>query len=502
MTFRFNPFSYFSAPQAAPDASSATSEAGSSGSMPHSAARQALPSRSGLRQGEDPAMPPARRRAGLGTEAGQSRLETLGSDLVQKIALDGQLTAQDVVSMAATSKAMKAASASAWSDLYRRSAAGIAQGLLAVRSLADLRESLALLQNSGLARDRHEQLLTSLDTVIQRLPEQERHAAIEEFVKSVDEFAGPGRNLEDDDSTLMELRRAARHGLGGWERFVTKTHGRPAIHAGENAQDVARRLGVASTRLEEMSAWRGSRLIPAGPAYRAVTESREDFDRILQRFGIVNPEVIALLDAVHKSPEAAVSRGDNVQDVIARFGIRDSNEAFRLAEASVRGPAGQAVSDGMSPEDAERHYGLERSPFMLLRLQRIAEARDARAAEGQSVAGRVLRGTGNLLLGAAKLIIDGVMKDAARAAVRAYPGTSGAGPSGTAAATLLTTALAAHSRIGHVPGGHRRGSIGDDRDRTERALRSFERAVRNLPLRPGQPEQHRRRTDGTDSEED
>jgi hypothetical protein len=300
----------------------------------------------------------------------------------------------------------------------------------------------------------------------------------------------------------MKLRRAAQRGLPGLERFVTETHGRPAIHAGENAQDVAGRLGVASTRLEQMSAWRGSRSIPAGPAYRAVTESREDFDRILQRFGIVDPEVIARLDAVHRSPEAAISRGDNVQDVIARFGIRDSNEAFRLPEARFRGPAGQAVSDGMSPEDAERHYGLERSPFMLLRLQRIAEARDARAAEGQSVAGRVLRGTGNLLLGAAKLIIEGVMQDAARAAVRAYPGTSGAGPSGTAAATLLTTALAAHSRIGHAPGGHRRGRIGDDRDRTERALRSFEREVRNLPLRPGLPEQPRRQTDGTDSEED
>jgi hypothetical protein len=281
----------------------------------------------------------------------------------------------------------------------------------------------------------------------------------------------------------MKLRRAAQHGLPGLESFVTETHGRPAIHAGENAQDVARRLGVASTRLEQMSAWRGSRSIPAGPAYRAVTESREGFDRILQRFGIVHPEVIAQLDAVHKSPEAAITRGDNVQDVIARFRIRDTNEALRLAQASVRGPAGRAVREGMSPEDAERQFGLERSPFMLLELKRIAEARDARAAEGQSLAGRALRGAGRLLLGAAKHVLERTLEDlphmASRAAVRSLAGSSGTPP----AAVLATTSMAAHGRIGHELGGRRPGATDDGR--LDRIMDAAEREVARLPMRPG-----------------
>jgi hypothetical protein len=484
------PFSYFNfhRPRTAPEAGSATAdEAGSSGAMPCSAARQALPSRSAPPSSEDPAMPPAKRRARLGNAAGQSRLETLPPEVVHHIARAGRLTAPDLVSMSAASQAMKAASEPALSDLYRRSAPGLAQGFLAVRSLAEFKESLSLLKNSGLDRRRHEQLLTSLDTVMQRLPESQRPAAIEAFLNSTDEFAGPGpgpgHHPADEGTPLMKLRRAAQHGLPGLESFVTERHGRPAIHAGENAQDVAGRLGVDSLRLEQMSAWRGSRSTPAGPAYRAATESREGFDRILQRFGIVQPEVIAELDAVHRSPEAAVMRGDNVQDVIARFRIRDSNEALRLAQASVRGPAGRAVREGMSPQEAERHYGLERSPFMLLWLKRIAEARDARAAEGQSLAGRVLRGAGRLLLGAAKQVLERTLEDApqlaSRAAARSFAGRSGPAPAGVRA----TTAMAAHGRIGHDRGGRRPGATGDGP--LDRIMDAAGREVASLPMRPG-----------------
>lgn len=480
------PFSHFNFhwPRTAPEASSASGQPGRSGAMPGSAARHALATRSGPRLNEDPAPPPALRRAVLGTAAGQSRLESLQADLIQKIAFTGGLAARDVVSMSATSKAMKAASAAALADL---SAPGIAQRFRAVHTFADFKESLSILKNSGLARASHGQLLTSLDTVMQRLPEPQRHAAIEEFVKSVDEFtgpaAGPGDTLADGGSRLMELRRAAQHGPSGLQRFVTETHGRPAIIAGENAQDVARRLGVDPTRLEQMSAWRGSRTMPAGAAYRAVTESREDFGRILQRFGIVNPEVIDQLDAVHKSPRAAVTRGDNVQDVIARFNIRDRNAAFRLAEASVQGPAGQAVRDGMSPEEAERRYGLESSPFMLLQLRRIAAARDARAAEGQSTAERVLRGAGRFLLGAARHVLASTLEDLPRMANRAAA-RSLAGSSGTPAGALLAASVtAAHGRLGPEHTGRRRGAADDGR--LDRMMDAAERELARLPMRPG-----------------
>lgn len=480
------PFSYFNflGPRTAPEASSAGGQAGSGGAMPGSAARHALATRPGPRLNGDPGLPPALRRAVLGNEAGPSRLESLQSELIHKIALTGGLTARDAASMSATSKAMKAASAAALADL---SAPGLAQRFRAVRTLADFKESLSVLKNSGLARARHGQLLTSLDTVMQRLPEPQRHAAIEEFVKSVDEFtgpaAGPGHNLAGGGARLMELRHAAQQGPSELQRFVTETHGRPAMVAGENAQDVASRLGVDPTRLEQMSAWRGSRNMPAGAAYRAVTESREDFNRILQRFGIVNPDVIDKLDAVHKSPEAAVTRGDNVQEVIARFNIRDRNAAFRLAEASVRGPAGQAVRDGMSPEDAERRYGLESSPFMLMQLRRVAAARDARAAEGRSSVEGVLRGAGRLLLGAARHVLASTLDDVARrtnrAAVRSLAGSAGT----PAHAVLAATVTAAHDRLGPGPMGRRSGAADDGR--LDRMLDAAERDVARLPMRPG-----------------
>jgi hypothetical protein len=319
--------------------------------------------------------------------------------------------------MSAASQAMKAASEPALSDLYRRSAPGLAQGFLAVRSLAEFKESLSLLKNSGLDRRRHEQLLTSLDTVMQRLPESQRPAAIEAFLNSVDEFTGPGHHPADGDTPLMTLRRTAQYGVPELERVVAETHGRPAIQDGENAQDVARRLGVDSRRLELMSASAGSWCRPGGPAYRAVTESHEGLDRILQRFGIVHPEVIAELDAVHRSPEAAVTRGDNVQDVITRFRIQDSSQAWHLTEVSLRGPAGRAVREGMSPQEAVRRYGLEPPGFWRVQLERIAEARDARATEGLSLAGRVRRGAGRLW-GAARHVLERTLEDAPHLAAR------------------------------------------------------------------------------------
>ena len=140
---------------------------------------------------------------------------------------------------------------------------------------------------------------------------------------------------------------------------------------------------------------------------------------------------------------------------------------------------------------------------MLLELKRIAEARDARAAEGRSLAERALRGAGNLLLGAAKHVFDGILEDgprmAARTAARTLAGHSGAANPG-AASTAMLNFLAAHSRRGPAHQGHRPGLTDDDR--MERNLRAMEREVRSLPLRDGQPGQHRWRPDGTDSEED
>jgi len=482
------PFSYFNfhGPRAAPEASSGAGDAGSSGAWPPSAARQALSSRPGPRRSEDPDAPPARRRTILENAAGQSGLETLLSRLEDpQNPILMRLTAPDLVSLSRASTAMKAACGPALSDLKAHTAPGLAQHFSAVRSLTDFKKALLDLKHSGLARSRHEQLLTSLDLVMQKLPAPERQAALEAFVKSVDEFTGrcmvPAPAGADGGSPLMALRRAAQDGPRGLASFVTEKHGRPAINAGENAQHVAARLGVDSTWLEQMSAWQGSRFKPAGPAYRAVTESNEDFDRILQRFGIVNADLKARLSVAHKSAEAAVKRGGNVQEVIARFGIAPgSNEHLALAEASLQGPAGRAVREGMSPEDAERRYGLASAPFKLLHLKRIAETRDRQATEGQSFVEWALRGAGRLLQGAARHVLAQIQEDlphaASRAAVRSVARRAGT----PAAALPAATSMAAHGRIGRVLGGRPPGTAHGYQ--SDRIMAEIERDVGRLPL--------------------
>lgn len=460
---------YFNSPRAATGASSATAlgEADSSGSMPHSAAQAALSSRPMPRDEHDSTRSPTRRRrATPGNEAGQSRIEVLPSEVLHKIT--GLLPAQAVATTLATSKAMKRAASDSPLAVWNLKHPTPAQP-----SLADFKRSLESLEKD-LSRDLHEMPLTSLGTTINGMPEVERHDAAKEFVKSVDEFAQHlrtmhQRNLADEATPLMELYRAAKEGpraladrevavmrkhamplvAGGaklndvlqqfgicdteniqhLKRFATETLSKAAMNAGENAQAVARRLGVDATTLEEMTARKASRHRLGGPAYRAVTE-----------------------------------KGDKLQDVFTRFGIRDGNIRHRLAQACVNGPAGRDVRAGMSPEAAARQYGLDQFPFMPLQLKRIAEARDAEAYASQSFAGWALRGAGNLVREVAKNVVGSLQEEAHRRAARAFLGNPG-----SASATAP-------------------GII--DGDRLDRMLDHMERDIRRLPRRNNWQDPH------------
>jgi hypothetical protein len=93
----------------------------------------------------------------------------------------------------------------------------------------------------------------------------------------------------------------------------------------------------------------------------------------------------------------------------------------------------------------------------------------------------VLRGAGNLVLGAARYILGRTLEEApqiaSRAAVRSLAGSSGTAP----AAVLAATSMAAHSRGGQA--GRRSAATNDDR--LERMMAAAERDVARLPLRPG-----------------
>jgi hypothetical protein len=354
-----------------------------------------------------------------------------------------------------------------------------------VRSLAAFRQCLSQIEHQWPAGIRRE-LLTLLGTTITSLDMSERQPAIDDFLAStrahVNDEIRQQREEGGQPSALTELFKAAELGpqaLGNRQKEVCKRKGEAAILNGGNAQEVAAELGILPQRLEQISARKGTRERPAGPAYRAVTESDDRFQAIMNHYGIVDARIKNQLREIHRSPETAVGKGKNVQRVASDAGITDRNRIFRLQEQSIRGPAGNAVRGGMSPEAAAHRYGVT-DPLLQLRLRDIAQRHEREAQAQQPLLQRLLRGAGTMILRAARFVVESEMEEPARRTaarvMRRMPGEL-AGPSGTA--TYVANGIRQFTR-------NRQRALVDQearQHRIERALVDMERATQRLPMR-------------------
>ena len=317
----------------------------------------------------------------------------------------------------------------------------VATQILAAQSLADFRSAISLI-NSKDEWVRRE-LLISLGAVITLLPEAEQRDAISDFIevtKHVNQLpgrpsvlgqlyeaalSGPEALWQRQGTAYKDARhRVARQGekvnvvarrlgitdpgmIAGLTDVAIETRGRRWMNEGANAQGVALELGIDSTRLQAITTRRTH-----GPAWIALHEN-DDFNGIMQRYGVVNAEIVNRMRRVFNSPEARVARGANVDTVASRHsrGFDRQNAYFRLQTESIKGAARRAIQAGMSPDAAVIRYGLRGRE---LEIKRIAERRDAERANAlaqQPIGQRLIRGAGNLINNAAKFVFEAAVEE-------------------------------------------------------------------------------------------
>lgn len=197
--------------------------------------------------------------------------------------------------------------------------------------------------------------LAALGARIACRPPNEQQPAIDAFLASAQNLPAPRPALLDD---LMQAAANRPGGLAAREKAVVAFFNGPAsvaVRGGENVQAAAQRYGIinpAAIALLEMTSVTG----PAG----ADVMNGGSVTATAERYGIAGAYAIRTLEriSVDGYARAAVWSGASVTAAAERYGIADAGAIRTLENISADGPAGMAVWSGASVTDTAERYGI------------------------------------------------------------------------------------------------------------------------------------------------